>query len=305
MKRRISRERRRTGVRVVLGQRDEALLRALARFRIARTDDLTGLFFRGVRRDTASTRLRKLHDAGLIEARSGGLNEPNVYQLGPEGRSWAEDRTLAVGLPPAAPAIHHLAIVRLWSKLAAVLAADDTFRLRRFEADWELRARLAGSGAPIVPDAAIEIVSRTPRSHPDVRIALEVDLTTERPGVLRRKLEAYDVSRCFDGSDPLTLVIVLFGAGESRVASVGSLIEAVWRGRGHVVPEFGWPGTLLREVCGRPLAGAPSGKGMVERVSSDAGAPPPQQGEGPSRPFSSGGDSISDNAPGPRANDGD
>src|SRR5207244_3747196 len=75
MKRRIPRDRRRAGVRVVLGQRDEAMLRALARFRIARTDDLTSLFFRDVRRDTAAARLRRLHDAGLLEARSGGLNE--------------------------------------------------------------------------------------------------------------------------------------------------------------------------------------------------------------------------------------
>ena len=283
MRRRIARDRRRAGVRVLLSQRDEALLRALARFRIARTDDLAELFFRGIRRDTAATRLRKLHDSGFIEARSVGLNEPNVYQLGPEGRSWAEDRTLAASPPPASPATHHLAIVRLWAKLAAALAEDDTFRLRRFEADWELRARIVGSGAPVVPDAAIEIVPRAPGSRPDVRIALEVDLTTERPGVLRRKLEVYEVSRCFDGSDPVTLAVVLFGARERRVDSVRSLIVAEWKGRGHVFSEIGWPGALLHELCGRPLAGAPSGKGRVRRVTCDVGAPSTQQGEGLSR----------------------
>jgi len=279
VKRRIARDLRRAGVRVVLGPRDEALLRGLARFRVARTDDLVRLFFRGIRRDTAAARLRKLHDAGFIEARSDGLNEPNFYQLGPEGLCWAEDRGVAVGAPPAAPATHHQAIVGCWSRLAAALAADESLRLRRFEPDWELRARLAGTGSPVVPDAAIEIVSRGPASLPDARIALEVDLTTERPGALRRKLQAYEVSRCFDGSSPVTLVVVLFGARERRIASVRSLVESEWRGLGQVFTESSWPETLLREVCGRPLAGPPSGKGRAERVTCDAGTPSTQQGE--------------------------
>src|SRR5207253_6518759 len=138
-----------------------------------------------VRRDTAMTRLRRLHDVGLIEARSSGLNEQNVYQLGPEGRCWAEDRGFAAGPPPTAPATHHLAIVRLWSRLAAALAVNEALRMRRFEPDWELRARMAATGAPVVPDAAIEIVGRESGTRATTRIALEVDLTTERPGVLR------------------------------------------------------------------------------------------------------------------------
>jgi hypothetical protein len=283
MKRRIARDRRRAGVRAVLGPRDEALLRALARFRIARTDDLTSLFFRGVRRDTAATRLRKLHDAGLLEVRSGGLNAQNVYVLGPGGRGWVEERGMAVGAPPAAPFGHSLAIVRLWARLAAALSEDGSLKLRRFEPDWELRARLAGSGAPVVPDAAIEIVSRQLETLPNVRIALEVDLTTERPGALRRKLAPYEVSRCFDWGGPVTLVVVLFGAGARRVVSVRSLVEAEWQGRAHVFAESAWPATLLQEV-GRPaLTQSPCGKGRVEGASRDASPPLAEQGEGPSR----------------------
>lgn len=283
MKRRIARDRRRAGVRVVLNQRDEALLRALARFRIARTDDLTALFFRGVRRDTAASRLRKLLDAGLLEVRLGELQAQNVYALGPAGRGWAENHGVAVGAAPAPPFVHHLAIVQLWAQLAAVLRADRSLRLRRFEPDWELRARLAGSGAPVIPDAAIEIVSRQPGALPDARIALELDLSTERPGALRRKLAAYEVSRCFDAGGPVTLAVVLVGAGERRVASVRSLVGAEWAGRAQVFGESDWPARLLREVCGVPLPTSPCGKGRGEHVSGDSAAPLSEQGEGPSR----------------------
>ena len=283
MKRRIARDRRRVGVRVVLGQRDEALLRALARFRIARTDDLTRLFFSDVRRDTATTRLRRLHDAGFIQARLGGLNEQSVYQLGSEGRCWAEERGIAAAAPPMPPAAHHLAIVRLWALLAAALAADEASRLRRFEPDWELRARLVGSGAPVVPDAAIEIVGRIPGRRADARIALEVDLTTERPGALRHKLAAYDASRCFAGGDPVTLAVVLVGAHERRASSVRSLLEANWKGLGHVILESEWPAALLMKLRDLPLTGTPTGKGTTMRVSLHGGAGTDGQGEGPSR----------------------
>jgi protein involved in plasmid replication-relaxation len=280
VKRRIARDRRRSGVRVLLGARDEALLRALARFRIARTEDLARLFFRDIRRDTASSRLRKLHDAGFIEVRSTGLNEPNVYALGPEGRSWAEDRGVSVGTPPAPPFAHHLMIVRLWASLAATLSGDGALRLQRFEPDWELRARLAGSGAPVVPDAAIEIGPRGRPSGPVARIALEVDLTTERPAALRRKLTAYDVSRCFDGSQPVTLAVVLFGARERRVAALRSLIEAEWRGPGRVFSESDWPEALLSVISEAPQTGTPSGKGMVVPATCDAATASHRQGEG-------------------------
>jgi len=265
---------------VVLRPRDEALLCALARFRIARTGDLTELFFRGVRRDTASARLRRLHDSGFIEARSAGLSEQNVYCLGPEGLYWAEERGIAAGTPPLEPASHHLAIVRLWARLAAALAANEAMRLTRFEPDWELRAKLAGSGAPVVPDAAIEIVPRQPGLRAAIRIALEVDLTTERLGALRRKLAVYEVSRIFAGSDPVSIASVLVGAGGRRLASVRSLLERAWRSETHVLLGSEWPAALLQQLHRAPLADTPIGKGkaMAATLRSDAGSQ--RQGEG-------------------------
>ncbi|MBI1797170.1 MAG: replication-relaxation family protein [Candidatus Eisenbacteria bacterium] len=280
MRTRIARDRRRAGVRVILGARDQALLRALARFRVARTDDLTALFFAGVRRDTASTRLRKLHDARFIEARLSSLSEQNAYQLGPAGRAWADEHGVAAGPPPAPPAAHHLTIVRLWARLAAALAADQTFRLHRFEPDWEVRTRLAGTGAPVVPDAAIEIGGREPQASSVTCIALEVDLTTERPGVLRRKLSPYEVSHCFAGEGPVALAVVLVGAGERRVSSVRSLVESTWTGIGHVLLETEWPSVLLRQLREGPPTPSPSGKGMVGGTTLLGCAPSPGQGEG-------------------------
>jgi protein involved in plasmid replication-relaxation len=277
VKRRMSRDRRRAGVRVVLGQRDEALLRALARFRVARTDDLTQLFFRGVRRDTAAARFRRLHDAGFIQARSSRLSEQNIYQLGPEGRSWAEKSGVAAGTSPASPAVHHLAIVRLWAKLAATLAADGALRLARFEPDFELRARFAGSGAAIIPDAAIEIVDRQGQA-PGAEIALEVDLTTERPGALLRKLTAYDPSPYFRRSAEPYLVVVLVGAGDRRRSSVQSLMDRGWRGEGVVCAESEWPAVLLKHLA-PPLATSPHGKGSANGASAHGDAIPPKQGE--------------------------
>lgn len=280
MKQRIPRDRRRAGVRVVLGQRDEALLRALARFRIAHTGDLTALFFRDVRRDTAATRLRRLHDAGFIQARSGGLNEQSIYQLGPEGLQWAEERGIAAGPSPVVPAMHHLAIIRLWAKLAAALASDETLRLQRFEPDWELRARAAGSGAPVVPDAAIEIVGRQPGLDAGARIALEVDLTTERPGAVRRKLAAYDVSQYFTEGSPVVIVAVLVAARERRASTIRSLLEEKWRGQARIFLESDWPAVLLLDLRDAPLADTPTGKGMAVGVTLRGGADSHSQGDG-------------------------
>src|SRR5688500_10536871 len=139
MRRRIARDGRRAGVRAVLGPRDEALVRALARLRLARTADLLRLFFPGVRPDTAARRLRRLHDAGFLGVRSCGLNEQNIYQLGPHGADWVEARGVAAGKPPVPPATHHLSTVRLWTQLAVALKKDTRLRLSRFEPDWELR----------------------------------------------------------------------------------------------------------------------------------------------------------------------
>ncbi len=263
----------------MLGPRDEALLRALARFRCARTKDLTALFFHGIRPDTAAVRLRRLHDGGFIEARSLGLSEQNVYRLGPAGRSWAEERGIAAAPPPLPPAAHHLSIVGAWARLAAALAAHETLRLQRFTPDWELRRDGAGASVPVIPDAAIEIASRSGAPE-TVRLALEVDLATEGLRVLQRKLGAYDASRYFDGEGEVTLVVVLLGARERRVAAVQSLLAASAIGRGLVVLDSQWPDAILQRLREAPLTSSPCGKGSTAAATSRGAVETRRQGEG-------------------------
>jgi hypothetical protein len=64
------RHRRRRGVAVQLTERDETVLHALARFRLARTSDLCGYAFAGVRKDTVAVRLRRLFDSSRLLKKS-------------------------------------------------------------------------------------------------------------------------------------------------------------------------------------------------------------------------------------------
>ena len=277
--RRQKRDVRRAGVKILLTKRDEALLRALARFRIATSEDLRRLFFSDVRRDTAMARLRKLYDADFLAVRPGGLSRPNLYTVGPAGIAWAESAGVAVARSPAQPFEHHLAIVRLWTELAAAIHARDGLRLTRFEPDWELRRRFAGSGGPIVPDAAIEIA----HARGTARIALEVDLTTERLSALQRKLSRYDPSGYFTSPQSIGLAVVVSGAGERRKRSVEDLVTRSWMGWSVTCTEQEWPAMLLNRITEAPLDESPAGKGRTERATSSVEARTREQGEGPSQ----------------------
>lgn len=283
MSNRRRRDERRPGIRVVLGPRDEALLRALARLRVARTDDLVRLLFPNVRRDTAATRLRRLHDGGFLQARTGGLNEQNLYHLGPAGVRWAEERGIPAGRPPEGPRAHHLAIVRVWTALAAALHASGGLRLARFEPDWELRSRFAGTRVPVLPDAAVEIVDGSMDARAGRRFVLEVDLTTERPGVLQRKLAAYDPAPFFSWTGSVDLIVVLFGAGERRASSVRALVDRAWPGESFVWGETQWPEMVLRCPPEASLGSTPCREGRLELATPTGDGESPRQGEEPSR----------------------
>ena len=277
----MPRDRRRAGVRVVLGPRDEALLRALGRMRLARTVDLTSLFFQGVRRDTAAGRLRRLHDAGFIEARVVGLNDPNLYHLGPEGVRWAREKGLTAGRPSIGSPAHHLAVVDAWARLAAALGGNRTLRLSRFEPDWELRSRLAGASPPVIPDAVVELRRRGEDAPHG--FALEVDLTTERRGTLERKLAAYDLNPYFPDSKAVGLLVVLFGAGPRRQCAVQEIARRSWSGSSDVFLEAQWPEGLLGALALTPLADSPCGRGRPASATDSTAQACEGQGEGPSR----------------------
>ena len=232
--RRQSRVVRRSGVRVELRPRDEALLCALARFRLARTSDLVALVFRGVRRDTATERLRRLFDAGFLALRVEDRSEENVYSLGLIGWRWAEGQGLSPGRPPKGGWEHHLAVVRTWIEVARALHGTTGWRLSCFRPEWEVREFCARRGEPLVPDAIAEISASETNGQPvSVRIAIEVDLGTEPSRILRSKLRRYRDQllggQGLLGSD-FCLAVVVGKVGVGRLSTIRELLEDSWPG---------------------------------------------------------------------------
>src|SRR6266446_4652892 len=86
------RDQRRRGIEVRLTPRDESLVRAVARFRIADTGSLIRVAFEGIRRDTGIRRLRLLYDSGWLDLRVPGRDIESLYFLGPRGRRWIESK---------------------------------------------------------------------------------------------------------------------------------------------------------------------------------------------------------------------
>lgn len=218
---RQSRSLRRAGVRLKLTARDERLLRALARFGIARTPDLVRVAFGGTRADTAAARLRRLFDGGYVEVRAGDRSKANVYTLGPRGRAWCREAGITVARVPHGDLEHHLAIVRVWTVMSRVCHDHGSLRLVRFVPDWEIRLRKDFTFL-VVPDALVEMAAGGRR----VVFALEVDRGGERALEWRRKLQRYgnSVGTGLTGRDTPGLV-VLFEGGARRQKL---LEEIVW-----------------------------------------------------------------------------
>jgi len=218
---------------VQLSTRDELVLRALSRFRIARTGDLATLAFAGVRRETVNRRLRRLFDGGFLETHVGDRSEENVYSLGPAGKSWLANHGVAVGPRPRGSDAHHLAIVRAWVELAAAVHAVSNLELALVRPDWEIRERVPE--ALLVPDAVVELRLAAADAAPVcIRFALEVDCGTERPATLAAKLERYATllgeSEGLFGWRDFGLLVRLDAGGRRREANVGALLESTWPG---------------------------------------------------------------------------
>jgi hypothetical protein len=157
-------------------------------------------------------------------------------------------------------------------------------RLSRFMPDWECRARLAGTGPSVVPDAdiSLSLYAGAPKQR-RVRLVLEVDLGTERQGTLARKLVAYAAERIEESAG---LVAVLADAGEGRLASVRRLVEEHWPSWSLVCRQEEWPGALLSRIGlgdEPPHATSPCGKGRPEGARPCAAEETRGQGEGPSQ----------------------
>ncbi len=271
---RQSRTARRSGAVIELTARDEALLRALCRFRVARTSQLAVLFFAEVRRDTAAERLRRLYDGGFLDVRSTERSEENLYSLGLKGREWLKERGIGTGAMPRGGVEHHLGIVEAWVGLATAVHASPACTLELFRPDWEIREHPEGRLARLVPDALVQLRGIEPvgRSDP-VRFALEVDRGTERPPELQRKFRQYEELRTNSsgifGWSELGLVLATTGEGPRRRSAVESALRDAW-GSWWLLWESGEPADrILEQLPPTPLTGTPNGKGWDAALSHD------------------------------------
>lgn len=260
--RRQPRYRRRKGVIVRLTERDETVLHALARFRMARTSDLVRYAFAGVRPDTAAVRLRRLFDSRHLAIHPPERGAENVYLLGPAGTRHLADRGVEVGRVPRGGLAHHLAIVQTW---VAVSSLED-IELERCLPDWELRQQFSVGELHIVPDLFMLL-----RAGEDVHaVAVEVDCGTESQAVLHRKLDVYrslwGQAPGLYGYEQFSIAVACYAP--SRRAAVASALKKAW-----VVPHVMWaapesPNVALRklfEELGTPLTATPYRKGREGR----------------------------------------
>lgn len=264
--RRQLRHRRRRGVAVELTERDEAVLHALSRFRIARTSDLVAYGFAGIRRDTAMVRLRRLFDGRFLAVLPPEQGKENVYRLGPAGKAFLAEAGVVSGRVPRGGLEHHLAIVSTWVAVAGLAGVE----IERALPDWEIREQFRPAELTVVPDLFV-LVRVGDRQY---AVAVEVDRGTESLAVLGRKLEAY---RSLWGQPPGLFGYLQFGIGltfdtVSRRAQFPAALKKAW-----VVPHVLWtipegPSTALCKLFDdvqRPLETSPYDKGRSAPSRAD------------------------------------
>jgi len=270
MTERRARDRRKRGVEVRLTSRDEILIRALARFRIADTGSLVRVCFEGVRRDTAARRLRLLYDAGWLDLRVPGRDKENLYVLGPRGRRLVAEQKGAVCGPPRGSLEHHLGIVRAWAAVASHGIPE--LEVVRALPDWEIRERLGAAGSELVPDLLVRFRFR---GQP-VSLSIEVDLGTESLPTLTDKIRRYEALR----DDPAGLFGARgFGLGlvlgdRRREQQIREVLEAEWHGWSLVWSDPSEFSPVVRTALGvaaGPLTASPYRKGS----DADLSAVPP------------------------------
>lgn len=187
------RVRRKRGV-PQLRSRDVDILLALAKMRLLRTSDIARLFFSAT--GTAQKRLRRLFDAGLVRAFVPELAAENRYALTALGHALLVEAAGDDDVPPLLPTprvdsrrLTHLDMLNGFRIVLARSAPDLGASLNRFRPEWELRAE--DPHAAIVPDALLTLDEFGKRYV----VALEVDVGTESPQLVLKKLERYAAAR--------------------------------------------------------------------------------------------------------------
>lgn len=218
-----------------LTERDHACLGTLARVRVATTDQLYRLHFPGASRQAGYRCLWRLSRLGLVrrlERRIGGVlpgSSPAVYALDVKGQHLLEVSGPGGGerrqrpWTPSSPYLRHAVMVaETYVLTLEAVRDDDSWRLVDFQVEpacW----RTLGNGY-LKPDAFLMVQSE---DYEDSYF-LEVDLATESPAALSRKLSAYveyyrsGQEQAHRGVFPRVLFLV---PTEARKAQVQKLID--------------------------------------------------------------------------------
>ncbi|MCC7541326.1 MAG: replication-relaxation family protein [Deltaproteobacteria bacterium] len=216
---------------VEVTERDAAILYAVGRCRVLRTRDIARLFFGS--RATANDRLRKLFVAGYVRCHVRALAGDNLYTLIEKGkqlvlaREDVEPRELPI--PRALPArLDHLLGINEMRVLFTLATRGESaqFRLVSFRPEWELAAERHAGLLGVLPDGIIELEDARGARHVS---ALEVDLGTEAPTVVAKKVARYETyARAglpLYGVDIRTVLVA--ARGERRVRSLARAFVGV------------------------------------------------------------------------------
>lgn len=221
-----------------LTPRDEEVLYALGRMRIASTPQLAQLFFpsttKKISEGTAARRLSKLLALNLVRVKVAALSRPNLYGLSEAGREWLASRDvnperLHVWRPPSGyPNVEHdLAVGDVRVALTLACQRREGHSLVLFESDHDCR-RFAGARTPeYVPDALVTL--RTPAG--ERRYVVEVDHSgtqgrsafARKAAAVRGLVEAH--APCW--GLPWPWEVLLFAPSQTRLRGLARAAAAV------------------------------------------------------------------------------
>ncbi len=184
-----------------LTSRDRKILRTVGACQVLGTSQVHRWHFLNVSLNMAQKRLRKLVEAGYLDAVETKVCTDNLVILGREGQRQLQQQGWNVELKKEIPKdlAHHMGVVDMRIAIERGLEHTSGLQLRYFYAYWEL-GRFSWS-YPVIPDAIFSV-----RNAYTAQVALEFDRKTETLGVFAQKLLQY---RLLLHRHPLTTVIVV------------------------------------------------------------------------------------------------
>lgn len=184
-----------------LTDRDRRILRAVGACQVLGTSQVHRWHFLNVSLNMAQKRLRKLAEAGYLDAVETRVCSDNLLVLGKEGQRELQQHGWNVERKHDLPKdlAHHMGVVDMRIAIERGLERMPGLRLRYFYAYWQL-GRFAWSH-PVIPDAILSV-----RNAFTAQAALEFDRRTETLGVFAGKLLQY---RLLLHRHPLSTIIVV------------------------------------------------------------------------------------------------